>query len=294
MPSAGVFSETLQSITTAKLTELSKKRQLFEDQKQFLLNTASVEADQQKKLRILLDGVKQSFALKTAPRRRGRNNAYGHVVGSTKDQRLEVLVKNLERFLAQAQYDPSISSKLLTDWESSLMQHVHIQSLKYQYATLYGELVTEWLSSEKPPVPNEDTMDEDFEHIAREAQAKDEGRAEWERLVFEPLETDFRGITRYLQNLFGVGRQIPSLKALHILRKSVETFEYDISAPGQFNEEVLRWTINGLLASGLLSEEKRAAVKDFLISPVILVEVADVLNMRMAAIDTWSWDMEGS
>lgn len=65
------------------------------------------------------------------------------------------------------------------------------------------------------------------------------------------------------------------------------------SGPKQFNESVLRWTIAGLLASGLLTEEKRAALKDFLSNPIILAEVADVLNMRMASIDSWSWEMEG-
>jgi hypothetical protein len=296
MPSAGVFSETLQSITTAKLTELFKKRELFEKQKTSLLISAALEQNQQKKLRVLVDGVKRNFAVKSAPSRRSRDGRSGRIIGgSSKDPHLEVLLKNLERFLAQAQYDPSVSAKLLTDWERSLMQELHVQSLKYQYATLYGELVTEWLSSEQPQPQVEDAMDEDFEHVARETQARDEGRAQWERLVFEPLETDHDAITQYLKGLFGNhGRKNQAMKALDALQKSVETFEYNLSTPGQFNEGVLRWTINGLLASGLLSEEKRAALKDFLISPIILIEVADVLNMRMASIDTWSWDMEGT
>lgn len=296
MPSAGVFSETLQSITTAKLSELSKKRELFENQKTSLLSSTSIEPNQQKKLSMLMDGVKRSFAVKTAPPRRSRNGRSGHIIVSgAKEPRLEVLLKNLERFLAQAQFDPSVSLKLLSDWERSLMQELHVQSLKYQYATLYGELVTEWLSSERPAPMVEDAMDEDYEHVAREAQAKDEGRAQWEKLVFEPFETNHDVITQYLRALFGNhGRNKQVLNALSILRKSVETFEYNISTSNQFNEEVLRWTINGLLASGLLSEEKRAALKDFLISPIILVEVADVLNMRMASIDTWSWDTDGN
>jgi hypothetical protein len=46
------------------------------------------------------------------------------------------------------------------------------------------------------------------------------------------------------------------------------------------------------MASGLLSDDKLAVLKDFLASPVILAEVADVLNMRIAAISTWSWEGE--
>jgi len=122
----------------------------------------------------------------------------------------------------------------------------------------------------------------------------DEGRANWERLVFEPFETDQTAIAAYLRDLFGLtGTNMHMIKALKSLRTKVETFEFSLSSPGQFNEHVLRWTIDGLLASGLLSDEKRAALKDFLSSSVILLEVADVLNMRMAAIDTWEWDIEG-
>jgi hypothetical protein len=293
MSSGGVFSETLQSITTTKLTELSKKRQVFEDKKASLLKAIGAEPDQQKKLRILLDGVKESFALGTSTRKRAHASS-GRIVAGGKDPRLETLLNNLERFLTQARYDPSVSPKLLQDWERTLMQELNVQSLKYQYATLYGELVTEWLSSEQSTTSASDPMDEDFEHVRLETQAKDEGRAEWERVVFEPFETDHQAITQYLKALFGHnGTNKQAIKGLHALRKSVEDFEYTLSLPGQFNEGVLRWTISGLLSSGLLNDEKTAALKDFLISPVILVEVADVLNMRMASIDSWSWDMEG-
>jgi len=298
MSSGGVFSETLQSITTTKLTELSKKRTVFEDQKAILLAAAAVESDQKEKLRILVDGVKQCFSLKTSSRKRGdRHGGAGRIISSsTKDPRLEVLLRNLERFLAQAQYDPSVSSKLLRDWENSLKQQLNVQSLKYQYATLYGELVTEWLSSEQGSTSvNEDSeITEDFEHVRKDTQVRDEGRAQWESMVFKPFETNLATIVEYLRGFFeNDGANKDGIKALYELRKSVEIFQFNLSSPGQFNQEVLRWTINGLLASGLLSEEKRAALKDFLISPVILTEVADVLNMRMASIDTWSWDMEG-
>jgi hypothetical protein len=72
----------------------------------------------------------------------------------------------------------------------------------------------------------------------------------------------------------------------------VEAFEITISAPGQFNPVNLKWAINGLLSAGLLSEDKNAVLKDFLSSPVILTEVADVLNMRMSSIGTWSWETD--
>jgi len=46
---------------------------------------------------------------------------------------------------------------------------------------LYGELVTEWLSLEQKHIQTDadPEMKEDFEHVRREEQLKDEGRAEW-------------------------------------------------------------------------------------------------------------------
>jgi hypothetical protein len=296
--SGGVFSTTLQTITTTKLNELSKKRAIFEDQKSSLLKAAEIEPDQKKRLRILLDGVKQCFAINTVVRASGRRGggATGGRVMSGNEKGLEVMLKNVERFLEQARYDPSISSKLLLDWERALTERLSIQGLKYQYATLYGELVTEWLSSERAIAPADDAsqMSDDFEEVDLRKEERDAGRAEWENLVFEPFDTDQILIAAYLRGLFSKnGTNKQAARALDDLRKSVEAFETTLSGPNQFNESVLRWTIAGLLASGLLTEEKRAALKDFLSNPIILAEVADVLNMRMAALDSWSWEMEG-
>ncbi|PVH80364.1 hypothetical protein DL98DRAFT_515460 [Cadophora sp. DSE1049] len=290
-----VFSETLQSITTTKLTELSKKRSIFEEHKASLLLSAQSEADQKKRLAVLVDGVKKCFAIKIAPRKRGdrRGGARRIAYGSTSDPKLEVLLKNLERFLDQAKYDPSISSKLLQDWEDALVKKLNVQSLKYQYATLYGELVTEWLGAEKASsLPdNISETSEGFEKL--KPAARDESRIGWEKLVFEPFETDQMAIAEYLRALFGeTGDNKQGFKALKQLHKEVEAFEATLSAPNQFDETVLRWTISGLIASVLLSDEKRGALKDFLNSPVILAEIADVLNMRIADISEWSWDDE--
>ncbi|CAD6446505.1 8684e763-baad-4724-804e-1bb95811db89 [Sclerotinia trifoliorum] len=288
----GVFSETLQSITTTKLKELSKKRNHFENQKEALSLKLSNELDQRKKLQLLLHGVKQSFAITTlSTNQRASDNG-------TKLSSIELLVKNLEKFLAQAEYDPSISDRTLKQWEQNLMRHLNVQSSKHQYATLYGELVTEWLSAEQQRqadniLNNSSETDGDFQKIKKETVARTEGRANWEKLVFEPFETDRTAIKSYLSSLFGLdGKNEQAKKALDALRKQVAAFGNDLSSLGQFNPAVLRWTINGLISSGLLSDEKRAALKDFLASPVILAEVADVLNMRLASIDTWEWNTD--
>jgi hypothetical protein len=47
--------------------------------------------------------------------------------------------------------------------------------------------------------------------------------------------------------------------------------------------------IAGLQSSDLLNNEKREVLKDFLSNDVILAEIADVLNMRIAALSRWTW-----
>lgn len=290
---SSVFSETLQSITTTKLVELSKKYSVFEDQKLKLLHATNVEQDQKLRLRILVEGVKKCFSVSTTTKAKGARGSRRRSIlsGSSNDASLELLLKNLEKFLDQACYDPSISPKILRSWETSLTKRLNVQSLKYQYATLYGELVTEWLRAEKATtdVENSSMTSEGFEKI--QSAAKSESRQEWERLVFEPFETDQMAISEYLRNLFGeFDTNKQGFKALRELRKSVENFEASMSNTMQFDHHVLTWTINGLLSSGLLSEEKNAVLRDFLASPVILAEVADVLNMRLSALSTWSWE----
>jgi hypothetical protein len=153
--SSSVFSETLQEITTTKLSELSRRRTIFEDQKAALLAAIQIQNDQKHRLTILSEGLKQCFAVKTAKRKRGdRRGGPGRIIrGSTDDPNLEILLKNFDRFLEQARYDPSVSSKMMENWEVTLKKRLDVQSLKYQYAALYGQLVTEWLSADRVETP---------------------------------------------------------------------------------------------------------------------------------------------
>ncbi len=100
--------------------------------------------------------------MKTAtPKGTDGRSATGRVIrGSSRDAGLEIKLMNFERFIEQTRYDPSMSSKLQQDWKDSMMQQLEVQSLKYQYASVYGELVREWLSTEKAMPAS---MDDDSE-----------------------------------------------------------------------------------------------------------------------------------
>jgi hypothetical protein len=135
------YSQTLQHITDAKLEELSKKRQVFLKRKASALDTAKSSESPVDKVRALGDGVKSCFNISVKD---------GRVVNHSSDQRqLEVTLSNLDRFLKQAEYDPAISPDTVERWRQSLLSHLDIQTLKYEYATLFAQLTMEWLSVKK-------------------------------------------------------------------------------------------------------------------------------------------------
>lgn len=291
--SGSVFSETLQQITDTKLDELSKKRAAFEADKASTLSSIESQSDPIERLVFLSNGVKKSFGI--------NSDKDGKVAtGLTRHPRLEVQLKNLDRFLAQARQDPSVSTKTLLDWEKDLLRHLEVQSLKYQYASLYGQLVTEWLSIDQKGTAdkNEDTeMGDAFEDVGSSAKLK--YKQEWENKAFEPAHVNVKSLNGYLETVFGLSTSVQAAehkkrwRAVQNLREAVQAFEVELTRPDQLNRYSLGWTIRGLMASDLLTNEKREVLKDFLGNPVILSEISDVLNLRLAALGSWKWGPDG-
>lgn len=288
MTSTGnLFSQTLQEITTTKLDELALKRDNFENEKRQVTSNVQSQPHGVERLRALSDGIKKCFALHIED---------GKVsVSNSRNRHVEIEVRNIDRFLDQAQYDPTVSSTLMSRWERSLFQHLEMQSLKFLYASLYGQLTTEWLSSTQGNASSENGIDaemEDFEKVG--SGKKMESRLNWERSVFEPTQVDGEAIKRMMKRLFEpISEDSDCMaKALNKLRESVQGFERQLANDRGFDIGTLRWVIGGLLASDLLSDEKRNVLKGFNENTVIMSEVADVLNMRMAAIGSWSWGHE--
>ena len=279
------FSSTLLGITTAKLEQLAKKRNTFENHYAEVNARLENEKDELKKVKILSDGLKVCFAIPLSP-----NGQF--VRGSTNNPCMEIDLKNFDRFLGQAHYDPSISEKAVKQWQEALARHLEVQSLKFLYADLYGRLTTEWLSSKQravPDAPKQDVDTDDFEHVS--SARRMHSRAKWEQSVFEPADVSQESILVMLRAIFEKpddnGKQVG--EALAELRKNVENLETCLARPTNFSEGTLKWTITGLVSSDLLTEEKRTVLKGFLENSVVLGEIADVLNMRMASLDEWSW-----
>lgn len=271
----GIYSQTLREITNTKLDELAKKRASSESQRERITTLVQNEQDATKKLAILARGLKACFSIHTSDGRimRGRSN----------NTRLEIELTHLDRFLAQARYDPSVSPKILQQWQQTLLRHFETQSSKYAYASLYGQLTTEWLSTKSSVMAASVTEDidmDDFEHVS--AGMKLESRRKWEESVFKAKEVDEAALNKLLSSLFEATPNDSKhlLNATRIMRKKVQYFEQDlISGNQQLDLATLKSTIHGLIASDLLDDEKRAALRDFVGNKTILNEILDVLNM---------------
>ena len=282
-----VYSQTLHDITNTKLDELEKKRAKFEEQREKIIALIQHEEDATKRLAILAKDIKTCFSLPTSS---------GRVVrGASNNPRLEIDLNNLDRFLSQSKYDPSVSSKLLQQWQQTFIRHLDLQSTKFAYASLYGQLTTEWLSKnrgQEPSTSKEDVEMKDFEHVS--TGNKLESRRKWEESVFQATDIDRSAVNKLLHDLFESTPEDSKhlVKGLQQIREGVEMFEKELAIVDEFDSESLKWTIKGLIDSDLLDDKKRAALRDFLGNPTILNEVADVLNMRMAGFEDWSWGSE--
>lgn len=146
MASSDILSQTLSSITSIKLDETANQRAAFESAKADLLTVVNFEQDQHKKVQKLLEGIEGLEAM-----------------GSVKDSPIFCL-KNIKQFIEQAHSDPSVSTNLQKDWQAQLEKALDIQSLKFEYASLYSRLVKESISVSED---NGSSLEGSFEPVGR-------------------------------------------------------------------------------------------------------------------------------
>ncbi len=128
-----------------------------------------------------------------------------------------------------------------------------------------------------------------IEHVGRKEMY--DQRKEWESIVFtEGSTSDPVAIKTYLTGIFGSTSKAKKtvMEPLEALREGMRSFKL-----GGFDISALQTCMTGMLNTDLLSEEKRKALVDFSNNPAILQEIADVLNMQINALESWSWGEEG-
>ncbi|KAF4992916.1 hypothetical protein FGRMN_6860 [Fusarium graminum] len=267
MTSFLALSQTLGGITNTKIGELEKQRTIYKSRKDKVLQQANQENDRIARINLLLEGVR---SLNT-------------------EAFQSPAVKNIKHWLSQFKYDVSVPSEFMQAHEELLRSHLETPSRKLALGHLYARLITEWMTTSVTgrPAPEE----ESFEVLDQQKERLKQLCDKFERVVFEPLETDEVEIDLYLNELFQGDQGEESVKSLKSLRETIgDSCREIFGAKTPFDSTTLKWCINGLLAEDLLSDEKQAILRDFLEKPVVLGEIADVLNMRFSNIDSWEWD----
>lgn len=267
MASSEILSQTLLSITNTKLAQLDKQKNAYNSRKRQLINSADARTDRNKRARELVEGFK----------------GLPSMTSSTLNPM--VSLENLNRFIQQAEHDPAVTNAFIQEYESLVRNELQVQSNRYAFASLYGKLVNEWISADKDQ--EQDPKAASVSVGRHEARVQ---RATWEEYVFAPKVTDKDAIKAYLRSVFEADEDVKD--QLSELRKELKRFQDNWSVNPHFNVDSLTTTINGLLRSDILTDVKRATLKDFVGNETVLSEIADVLNMRMATRKEWSWESD--
>lgn len=267
MASSEILSQTLLSITNTKLTQLDKQKDAYNSRKRVLIDSANAHTDSNKRARELVEGFKDLPSM----------------TSSTLNPTMSL--ENLNRFIQQAEHDPAVTNAFIQEYESLVRNELQVQSNRYAFASLYGKLVNEWISA-----GNDQEQDPKAASLSVGRDEARVQRATWEEYVFAPKTTDKDVIKAYLSTVFEAEDDVKD--QLGELRKELKRFQDNWSANPHFDVDSLTTTINGMLRSDILTDVKRATLKDFVGNDTVLSEIADVLNMRMATRKTWSWESD--
>ena len=306
--SSSALPQTLHSITNTKINELSKQRILFQKRKDEILHLAANSPDLRSKAQILLEGVTKlkgypgdAFDQEDQAQDLDSDGADDADEAAVRDGTPRATHVNIRRFLLQSRYDPSVSDGCLRSWIGELERELRFLQLRHEHAAFYSELVTEWLTDLQSGSESGSASQSDgdggggagsagFEQVGRAEMH--EQRAIWETLAFQKADVDQDAIRAYLDSLFATTNL--SRQALKTLRESIRSFGTEMTAKRTwFTIDELEWVSRALLKSDLLTKEKTEILKEFMRNHAVAQEVVDVLNMRLASLESWAWPAEG-
>lgn len=267
--SPSVLSQTLQSITITKIEELETQRQTYEETKRKILDSVRERGDIYERISRLHAGVKE---LQLLP---------------------ESELENIIRWLDQSRYDPTVPESMLQGFEAELRSRLDRQTRKLDLADLYSRLLIEWINtpgSNEQDVETLDASEEDFDVVQNiQKERLQQLREKFEKVVFEPLTTDEQEITRYLESLFSGD---DGERALKNLRAGISDYgEMLFAEKRPVDRKNLKRCIQSMLKNDLLNDEKLTSLGEFLNDDTVLDEIANVLNMRYANLNNWSWNL---
>ncbi len=272
------LTQTLQSITATKKREQNKRRQTFEASKAKVLESVAAASDDRAQLQLLLEGFK-GLSSSNKGVDYVDNDRIGHA-------------RNVERYLEQSYRDPSVSSTIIQGFDKTFRQKLEQESQRFEFADLYYRLLGEWTDTSSKPLEQsekkEEELDGSFEHVQKYDLQK--LKEKFASVVFSPLETDEAEIDLYLNGLFEDDHAADLLQGI---REDNTEFARRLKKEvAPFTRDVLKQCIRALLSNNLLNDDAKNTLSEFTTNEVVLDEIADVLNLRFADLDNWSWEAE--
>lgn len=273
MASSDILTKTLHAVTGIKLAQLEKQRHGYENAKRKLLTHADDERDSRKRTRLLVDGAEKLPSMTPLA------------------ESPLVSLSNIRRFVEQADCDPSISEGFLAGYEKTVREQLDAQSNKYDFATLYGKLVTDWTSASREAAAVGLDTESDIVAVASGREEMHKQRATWEEYVFHAKDIDPAAINTYLNDLFAHNPSKDVISAFTTLKTGFKTFQKNWDKETKhFTKDTVTGCIKGILRGDVISDYKRSVLNDFLGNDIVIKEIADVLNMRMATREDFAWE----
>ncbi|KDR78086.1 hypothetical protein GALMADRAFT_245079 [Galerina marginata CBS 339.88] len=277
------FAQTLHFITDIKLQELEKQRLAYQAHARVIdeAHALAEKGDVLQQVEVLAKAVKSwtgSGSLQSS-----------NIVGG------KLHLYNLEFWLQQAKKDPSFNLDIARGWADTLEEHIRHNVMRFDAAKLFGNLFNEWIASgdsmalEYQAGSDTDSDAMSFEHVELGKEIRDQ-KEKLESIIFEDDQVDAEKLKEYLDGLF---ESEEAAKELESLRRNMMDFGRRLQRKLILTDDVKN-TIQGILASGLMDEEKRHTLKAFDENPTVMRELVSVMNKRMNNLSSWAWPTEGT
>jgi hypothetical protein len=159
------------------------------------------------------------------------------------------------RWLHQAKTDPSITTQQIQHWGDLLETQLRASVTRFDYAKLFGNLLTEWLQSGDsqatgPTIPDDSDDVEGSEPVTADKPARAEKLEQKDRiqeLIFTAKPMNTKAIEEYLEELFSTPDAGAVLKDV---RKRLKDLGDNLQHATVSPQDLKNWLISSLLNRG--------------------------------------------
>jgi hypothetical protein len=188
----------------------------------------------------------------------------------------------IERYVAQAREDESISETKLLVFDQQLERKIARHLKRLHASSLLAELLKEAMTDDKATDEHE-SGDDEFEVIGDVDVEVICGDVKDKATTVREVNVDT--IEHYLSSLMELDQETDALEDLRgaMYRVGACMIERHLSV----EKEELIWWIRDLINNGLISDKKKEALKCYLLSPVAMTDLASIVNLK--TVREWNW-----